>query len=48
MLLSREMALVAAAQNLGLTSTANFFEMVRIDLVVDQNLDVYIMEVPSR
>ena len=44
MLLSRELALVAATAN-KYSSSRNFFEMVRIDFVIDEDLNVFIMEV---
>merc|ERR1712071_708372 len=41
-LLSREMALMAAASRF--PSSRNFFEMVRVDFVIDHDLNVFIME----
>lgn len=43
MLLSRELALVAASSKF--SSSRNFFEMIRIDFVIDADLNVWIMEV---
>ena len=42
LLLSREMALMAAASRF--PSSRNFFEMVRVDFVIDHDLNVFIME----
>ena len=44
MLLSRELALVAAATNYSISSR-HFFELIRIDFVIGEDLNVYIMEV---
>ena len=44
MLLSRELALVAAAANYSISSR-HFFELIRIDFVIGEDLNVYIMEV---
>lgn len=43
MLLSRELALVSATAKFG--QSHNFFEMIRVDFVVDEDLNVFIMEV---
>lgn len=43
--LSKESALIEAASQY--KSTRNFFEMVRFDLVIDEDLNVYVMEVRS-
>ena len=42
-LLSRESALSAATSKF--PSSRNFFEMIRVDFVIDANLNVFIMEV---
>lgn len=43
MLLSRELAVAAATSNF--PSSHNFFEMIRVDFVIDEDLNVFIMEV---
>lgn len=43
MLLSRELALAAATSSF--PSSRNFFEMIRVDFVLDEDLNVFIMEV---
>lgn len=46
MLLSRELALAAATSEY--KSSRNFFEMIRIDFVIDEDLNVFIMEVSGK
>lgn len=43
MLLRRELSLVSASAKFA--SSRNFFEMMRVDFVVDEDLNVFIMEV---
>lgn len=43
MLLSRELALASATSDFA--SSRNFFEMIRVDFVIDEDLNVFIMEV---
>lgn len=46
MLLSRELALASATSSFA--SSRNFFEMIRVDFVVDEDLNVFVMEVRNR
>jgi tubulin monoglycylase TTLL15 len=43
MLLRRELSLASASSKFA--SSRNFFEMIRVDFVVDEDLNVFIMEV---
>lgn len=46
MLLRREISLISASAKFA--SSRNFFEMIRVDFVVDEDLNVFIMEVGSQ